>query len=105
MVQKATEVATLKPGDTVRLHNWHGVVLETNFDEDGELSVIRVQTARNVFRGYGPEYIDVRLNPDAISPATTEDLEKEIQTHRRVLDGAVERLLEGARQPEVVAAD
>lgn len=105
MVQKATGIASLKPGDTVRIHDWHGVVLETNYDEDGELSIIRVQTARNVFRGYGPEYIDVRLHPDAISPATTEDLEKEIQTHRRVLDGAVERLLEEARQPEAVVAD
>lgn len=89
MVQKAA----VKPGDVVQIHNWYGVVLETHFDEAGALSVIRVQTARNVFRGYGPEYIDVRLDPDAIKPATRADLEREVQTHRRLLDGAVERLL------------
>ena len=97
MVQKATETASLKRGDVVRLHNWHGVVLETNFDGDGELSVIRLQTARNVFRGYGPEYVDVRLHPEAVTLAIVEGLEKEIQTLRRVLDSAVERLLERVR--------
>lgn len=96
MVQKAE----VKPGDVIQIHNWHGVILETHFDETGALSVIRVQTARNVFRGYGPEYIDVRLDPDAIKPATRADLEREVQTHRRLLDGAVERLLAESRQAE-----
>jgi len=96
VVQKAE----VKPGDVIQIHNWHGVILETHFDETGALSVIRVQTARNVFRGYGPEYIDVRLDPDAIKPATRADLEREVQTHRRLLDGAVERLLAESRQAE-----
>ena len=75
-----TEIEGLKPGDVVRVHNWHGVVLETNFDEDGEQSVIRVQTSRNVFREVGPEYVDLRLNPEAVALATIKDLEKEMQT-------------------------
>src|SRR5690606_40684199 len=82
VVQKAE----VKPGDVIQIHNWHGVILETHFDETGALSVIRVQTARNVFRGYGPEYIDVRLDPDAIKPATRADLERVVQTHRRRLE-------------------
>lgn len=88
------EIESLKPGDVIRIYDWHDVVLETHFDEDGALSVIRVQAARNVFRGYGSEYIDVRLIPEAVAFATIEDLEKEIQTHRRVLEHGVEQLLE-----------
>jgi hypothetical protein len=86
----------LKQGDVVKVHNWHGVVLEIHFDESGSLSVIRVQTARNVFRGYGPEYIDPRLDPEALSIATLADLEHEIETHRQMLAGALERLLADA---------
>jgi hypothetical protein len=88
--------ARLKQGDVVKIHNWHGVILETHFDESGALSVIRVQTARNLFRGYGPEYIDVRLDPEAVSLAALADLEQEIETHRRLLAGALERLLADA---------
>lgn len=99
--------APLKQGDVVRIHNWHGVVLETHFDESGALSVIRVQTARNLFRGYGPEYIDVRLDPEAVSLAALADLEQEIETHRRLLESAVGRLLEdaGVQQESVSAVD
>jgi hypothetical protein len=95
----------LKQGDFVKIHNWHGVVLETHFDESGSLSVIRVQTARNLFRGYGPEYIDVRLDPDAVSFATLADLEQEIETQRRLQESAVGRLLQEATvQREAVSA-
>jgi hypothetical protein len=96
--------AAVNPGDVIQIHNWYGVVLETHFDESGELSVIRVQTVRNVFRGYGPEYIDVRLDPEAIQPATRADLEQEIRTHRRLLEGAVERLLDASRRAESTPA-
>lgn len=92
-------------GDVIRIHNWFGVVLETHFDIDGELSVIRVQTARNIFRGHGPEYIDVRMLPEAIQPATRADLEQEIQTHQRLLDTAVGRMLATARQPEGILVE
>jgi hypothetical protein len=84
----------LKPGDIIRIYEWHGVVLETHFDEAGALTVIRVQTARNVFRGYGAEYVDVRLNSGAMAFATVAELEQEIQTHRRVLEYGIEQLLE-----------
>jgi hypothetical protein len=72
-------------GDVVRIHNWHGVVLETHFDDNGDLSVIRVQTVRNIFRGYGPEYLDARLHPEAIQLATLTELQQEIATHQRLL--------------------
>ena len=67
----------------------------------------RVQTARNMFRGYGPEYIDVRLDADAVVLAKLIDLQQEIETHRRLLDGAVKQMLDTAHQthPQSTVAD
>ena len=94
-------------GDVIKIHNWFGVVLETHFDEEGDLSVIRLQTARNIFRGFGPEYIDIRLQPDAIQPASQDDLLQEIETHQRLQNGALTRLLQSvqAASPQFVDAD
>ncbi|MCB8980611.1 MAG: hypothetical protein H6657_24640 [Ardenticatenaceae bacterium] len=99
--------ATITKGDIVKIHNWYGVVLETHYDIQNHLSVIQVQTARNVFRGHGPEYLDVRLMPEAIGLATPADLQQEIETHQRLLDGAVERMMKAVTvQTEMpVAAD
>lgn len=99
--------ATITKGDIVKIHNWYGVVLETHYDTQNHLSVIQVQTARNIFRGHGPEYLDVRLMPEAIELATPADLQQEIETHRRLLDGAVERMMNAVTvQTEMpVAAD
>ncbi len=85
--------AKITAGSIVKIHNWHGVVLETHYDANGNLSVLQVQTVRNIFRGYGPEYIDIRLQPDAVEPATLADLQQEIETHHRLLDGALSRML------------
>ena len=99
--------AKITVGDVVKIHNWYGVVLETHFDDNGSLSVIRVQTARNIFRGYGPEYVDIRLQPEAIQPAALADLQEEIATHQRLLSGALTRLLATAQEtkPVPLAAD
>lgn len=94
-------------GNVIKINSWHGVVLETHYDTQNRLSVIQVQTARNIFRGYGPEYLDVRLMPEAIEPASLADLQREIETHQRMLNGAIERLLDAVSvQSEMpVAAD
>lgn len=99
--------AKIAEGSVIKIHNWYGVVLETHYDDQDRLSVIRVQTARNIFRGHGPEYLDVRLLPEAIQPATLADLQQEIETHRRLLDGALDRMIESVQtKPKVaVAAD
>jgi len=99
--------AKITVGDVVKIHNWYGVVLETHFDDNGSLSVIRVQTARNIFRGYGPEYVDIRLQPEAVRPATLADFQEEIATHQRLLSGALTRLLATAQEatPVPLAAD
>jgi hypothetical protein len=103
MVSDANVVA----GDVIKIHNWFGIVLETHFDDTGELSIIRVQTARNIFRGHGPEYLDVRMQPEAIQPATLAELNQEIETHQRLLDDALARMLDAAETPKQipVAAD
>ena len=94
-------------GDVIKIHNWFGVVLETHFDEDGTLSVIRVQTARNIFRGFGTEYINIRLQPDAIQPAARSDLQQEIEAHQRLLDSALMRMLLPIQEvtPKLMNAD
>ena len=83
----------LSVGNVIKINNWHGIVMEIHCDEHGDLCIIRVQTARNIFRGYGPEYIDVRLNPKAVQLASLTHLQQEIARHRRLLDGAVDRML------------
>ena len=99
--------AKIAVGDVVQIHNWYGVVLETHHDAQGELSIIQVQTARNVFRGHGPEYIDVRLLPDAVEKATLDDLNREIAVQRRLQEGALQRLLTAvtADSPLPMASD
>lgn len=99
--------ASITMGSVVKIHSWHGVVLETHYDTQNRLSIIQVQTARNIFRGYGPEYLDVRLMPEAIELASLADLQQEIETHRRLLNGAVERMIGAASvHPEIpIAAD
>jgi hypothetical protein len=79
-------------GQIIKLHNWHGVILATHFTADGELSLLQVQTVRNIFRGFGPEFVDVRLNPEAIQPATSAELAQEIAQQRQMQDGALRRL-------------
>lgn len=99
--------AKITTGSVIKINSWHGVVLETHYDDQDRLSIIQVQTARNIFRGHGPEYLDVRLMPEAIELASLADLQQEIDTHRRLLNGAIERLLDAVSvQTEIpVAAD
>ena len=81
------------PGDVIKIHDWYGIVQEMHFDANGDLSIIQVQTARNIFRGHGPEYIDVRMMLDAIRSATLADLEKEIKIHHQLQNSALDRML------------
>ena len=94
-------------GSVIKIHNWHGVVLETHYDTQNRLSIIQVQTARNIFRGYSPEYLDVRLMPEAIELASLADLQQEVETHYSLLNSAIARMLDAVSvQTEMpVAAD
>lgn len=46
-------------------------------------TILRVQTARNVFRRLNPEFIEFDLAPDAIEPASLDDLQAEVASTRR----------------------
>jgi hypothetical protein len=86
-----------KVGDIIRMHNWHGVVLKV-FSSDSGGTVLQVQTARNVFRGYPPEFIEVEAAPEAITPATRADLEQEIAYLQRMREVGLQQILEHIRE-------
>ncbi len=72
-------------GDVLKIHNWYGVVLEVHRDSaTGDVSVLRVQTTRNVLRGYGPEYIDIRMNPEAVEIGTMDELVRDLEERKAV---------------------
>ena len=72
-------------GDVLKIHNWYGVVLEVHRDVlTGEVSVLRVQTTRNVLRGYGPEYMDIRMNPEAVQIGTMDELVRDLEERKQL---------------------
>ena len=86
-----------KVGDVIKMHSWHGVVLNVFTSETGG-TVLQVQTARNVFRGYPPEFIEVEAAPDAIQLATRADLEDEISYLQRMRDIGLKQMLDGINE-------
>lgn len=83
------------PGDVLQINNWFGVVLEVHRDQyTNELSVLRVQTTRNVLRGYGPEYIDIRMNPDAIRQATMEELRQDLAVRKELIGRLEQQMMD-----------
>lgn len=82
-----------KVGDVVKIQNWYGVVLDITYTADNKPAVLQVQTPRNVFRNMGPEFIDIRLAPDKIEPATRADLEQEITFRRKLLEASISDMI------------
>jgi|GEM_PF-1268117 len=82
-----------KKGDIVKIHKWHEVVLNVFLDDAGG-QVLQVQTVRNVFRGYGPEFIEMAVTPDAIELASREDLDKEIRYFTKMREIGLNKMLE-----------
>ena len=90
---------TFKKGDIVRMHSWHGVVIDI-FENGTENIVLKVQTARNVFRKLPPELIELDAAPNKISLASPSDLQTEIERHQSMQQNAIEALW--ASVPQVV---
>jgi hypothetical protein len=86
-----------KAGDIVKMHSWHGVVLKVFTNEAGG-TVLQVQTARNVFRGYPPEFIEVDVNPAAVTPATRIDLEEEIKHLQQMREVGLQQMLNAVEE-------
>ena len=83
-------------GQIIRLRSWHGVVLDV-FTNDAGKTILRVQTVRNVFRRLNPEFIEFDLAPDAIEPASLDDLQEEVTNYETALEQSIEDLISVAR--------
>jgi hypothetical protein len=85
-------------GDIIKMHNWHGVVLKVFVNDTGGV-VLQVQTVRNVFRGYPPEFIEVEAAPEAVTQATRADLEAEIDYWQRMREIGLKQMIANIKVP------
>jgi hypothetical protein len=88
-------VSTPQIGDIIRMRAWHGVVLDKFVNEQGK-TILKVQTARNVFRRLNPEFIEYDLAPDVIEVATVAQLQDEIAGYMQALNKSIGELLSTA---------
>ena len=95
-------VSAPQVGQIIRLRSWHGVVLDVFTNEAGK-TILRVQTVRNVFRRLNPEFIEFDLAPDAIAPASLDDLQAEVASYEAVLQQSTRELVDHARNGEPFA--
>ena len=89
-------VSAPQVGQIIRLRSWHGVVLDVFTNEAGK-TILRVQTVRNVFRRLNPEFIEFDLAPDAIEPASLDDLQAEVANYEAVLQQSLQELVSHTR--------
>lgn len=85
-------VSAPQVGDIIRMRAWHGIVLDKFINEQGK-TILKVQTARNIFRRLNPEFIEYDLAPDVIEVATVEQLQDEIDGYMNALSKSIEELL------------
>lgn len=79
------EVSEIEIGQLVKLHNAYcAVVLDKYVSQAGGV-ILRVQTLRNVWRGFKAELIDTTVAPQGIYPATLDDMQAEIESHQAVI--------------------
>lgn len=85
-------VSAPQVGDIIRMRAWHGIVLDKFVNEQGK-TILKVQTARNVFRRLNPEFIEYDLAPDVIEIATADQLQHEIAGYMEALNKSIAELL------------
>lgn len=94
MVHLAVE--SIQTGQIVKLHNAYcAVVLDKFVSADGGV-ILRVQTLRNVWRGFKAELIDTTVSPQGIYPATVEDVKAEIAQHQEVIASGLAAMMASA---------
>ena len=87
------ELDAITVGQIVKLHNAYcAVVLNKYISADGGI-ILRVQTLRNVWRGFGPELIDTTVAPNGIYPATHDDLSAEIEQHQTMVYAGLAKMM------------
>lgn len=96
------EIDTIETGQIVKLHNSYcAVVLNKYVSDDGGI-ILRVQTLRNVWRGFKAELIDTTVAPNGIYPATMDDINAEIAQHQATIASGLDAML-AAIKPEAPA--
>ena len=87
------EIGTIEIGQIVKLHNSYcAVILNKYVSADGGV-ILRVQTLRNVWRGYKAELIDTTVAPNGIYPATIDDISAEIAQHQATIASGLDALM------------
>jgi hypothetical protein len=78
---------------------WHGVVLDKFVNQQGN-TILKVQTARNVFRRLNPEFIEYDLAPDVIEIATVQQLQDEIAGYMETLNKSLQEIFGSGNKVE-----
>ncbi len=87
------EIASIQVGQIVKLHNSYcAVVLNKYASDDGGI-ILRVQTLRNVWRGFKAELIDTTVAPTGIYPATMDDINAEIAQHQAAIANGLDAMM------------
>ena len=90
-------VTEVKIGQILKLHGIYcAVVLDKFISEDGGV-ILRVQTLRNVFRGFKSELIDTSVAPNGLHAATMDDIDAEIAEHKRTVEQGLALMLEAVQ--------
>lgn len=92
-------VSTPQIGDIIRMRAWHGVVLDKFVNQQGN-TILKVQTARNVFRRLNPEFIEYDLAPDVIEIATVQQLQDEIAGYMETLNKSLQEIFGSGNKVE-----
>ena len=94
MLVSITEV---KIGQILKLHGIYcAVVLDKFISGDGGV-ILRVQTLRNVFRGFKSELIDTSVAPNGLHVASMDDIDAEIAEHKRTVEQGLSLMMEAVR--------
>jgi hypothetical protein len=99
------ELSTIEIGQIVKLHNSYcAVILNKYVSADGGV-ILRVQTLRNVWRGFKAELIDTAVAPNGIYPATIEDINAEIAQHQATIATGLDVMMAAIKSEAPALAD
>jgi len=99
------EVESIQVGQIVKLHNAYcAVVLNKYISADGGV-ILRVQTLRNVWRGFKAELIDTTVAPNGIYPATIDDINAEVGHHQATIASGLDAMMAAIKSETPALAD
>lgn len=99
------ELDAITVGQIVKLHNSYcAVILNKYVSADGGV-ILRVQTLRNVWRGFKAELIDTTVAPTGIYPATMDDINAEIASHQAAIASGLDAMMAAIKAEVPALAD